>query len=124
MTCENNHFWISYSFINLPSFSRDDFKTSFFVIYAVDLDEDLDFMELLQNSRTKKSCNTILLITEDADTASVVGRQIDEYLEEHALSGHYQLIRLTREELKSLYESKDKVLWFDKHLRNEMELPV
>lgn len=124
LTYEKKYFWISYSFINLPSFAREDFKPSFFVIYADTPDEDLAFMKLLDSSRTKKNCNTILLITNDKNISRTLSQRINEYIETHILDSHYQLICLTRDELKALYNSKDKVLWFDKHLRQEIELPV
>ena len=124
ITYEKKHFWLSYSFVNIPSFTRGDFKPSFFVIYADTPDEDLTFMRLLEANRTKKNCNTILLITNDRNISKNLSQRVNAYVEEHGLDSHYQLICLTRDDLKALYNSKDKVLWLDKHLRTEMELPV
>lgn len=124
LTYEKNHFWISYSFVNLPSFESGDFKPNFFVIYADTPDEDITFLELLTKNSTKKSCNTILLITNDTKISTPLTRRINEYIDTNIVDSHYQLVCLTRDDLKSLYESKDKVLWLDKHLRIVMELPV
>ena len=119
-----NYFWISYSFVNLPSFERTDFKPSFFVIYADSAEMNIEFMELLSSGNTKKSCNTILLITNDNAVSCTLKFRICRYLEQQNLYDYYQVVCLVRENLKALYESKDKAKWFDDYLRSAVELPI
>ena len=119
-----NHFWINYSFVSLPSFERTDFKPCFFVVYSDDAMMDIEFIKLLSSGNAKKNCNTILLITNDTTTSCILKPRISCYLEQHGLCDYYQLVCLVREDLRSLYESKDKVNWFDYYLRCAVELPI
>lgn len=124
LTYEKNYFWINYSFVKLPSFESGDFKPSFFVIYADKVDEDITFLDLLNEGRTKKNCNTILLITNDINISVSLKKRINEYLEITCLIKHYQLICFTRADLLELFKNKDKVFWFDNFLQSEVELPI
>lgn len=124
ITYEKNYFWISYAFINLPNFAKDDFKPSFFVIYGEKSDEDFEFLNLLKSNGAKKNCNTILLITNEKGLSEILSKNINDYLQKEVLINHYQLICLTREELKNLFDKDDKVLLFDKYLRMQLVLPI
>lgn len=124
ITYEKNYFWINYSFVNLPSFEKTDFKASFFVIYADSADTDIEFLELLSTNRTKKNCNTILLITHDKELSMILSQRISQYLEDENLFEYYQLVCFTKKDLSSLYESDDKVCWLDNYLFTATELQI
>lgn len=89
ITYEKNYFWINYSFVNLPSFEKNDYKSSLFVIYADTIDMDIEFLELLSANQTKKNCNTILLITEDNNSSIILNHRINQlsipWLQSHSI---------------------------------------
>ena len=115
---EKNYFWLNYAFVNLPSFGKSDFKPNFFVIYAESKNIDLEFMEIFTKNNTKRTCNTILLIMNDEQNLNYLFQRINLYFEKKGIFEWYQLIAFTRENMKSLYDSKDKVRWLDNFFIN------
>ena len=94
------------------------------MIYADSSNMDIEFMELLSANRTKKNCNTILLITHDNELSMTLSQRINQYLEDKNLFEHYQLVCVTKKDLNSLYESEDKVCWLDNYLFTVTELQI
>ena len=85
---------------------------------------NIDFLKLLNQRETKVGCNTIVLITDDSNTSIQLKARIYNYININCLDEYYKVITLTRADLQELFDSKDKVLWFDKHIQSQTELPV
>ena len=118
----NNYFWISYKYVYLKSFPKNEFLSQFFVIYAPSEEVEIDYLDVLCNAKTQRYCNTILLIAESNEKIALLKSRITDFLMNLGIDSHYQLICLSKESVLSLLHSSDKVSWFDQQLVDQTTL--
>lgn len=118
----NNHFWISYSFITLPSFKESMFNPYIFFIYVDNATSlDLNFLKILSDCKIMNVCNTIFIIVRNNMESKILNEKINCFLSIYNIQRFYRYYIFTQDDLISLCESCDKVKWLDQFFINTMD---
>lgn len=108
---QESFFWINYKLIR--SVSYETIKNQIFVIYNDGNLSNYDFLKHLKKANTINVCNVVLAIAEDEEKAIITRNIIDTYLTEHKLAREYMVFWLSKDSIKKLFESKNKMKYLD-----------